>query len=91
MRYNHTMEEAQKNREGVTLSTMHCSKGLEWKQVFLIDCVDGICPYEKAESDAAKEEERRLFYVAMTRAKENLYLCTYEEKGRDKVKPSPFL
>lgn len=91
VRYNHTMEEAQKNREGVTLSTMHCSKGLEWKQVFLIDCVDGICPYEKAESDAAKEEERRLFYVAMTRAKENLYLCTYEEKGRDKVKPSPFL
>lgn len=91
LRYNHAIDEAQKSREGVTLSTMHCSKGLEWKHVFIIDCVDGVCPFQKAEGLQAQEEERRLFYVAMTRAKENLYLCNYEEKGKDQMKPSPYL
>lgn len=91
LKYNKVMDEAQKKQEGVMLSTMHSSKGLEWKNVFLIDCVDGICPYEKAKDESALEEERRLFYVAMTRAKECLYLCNYSEKGNSKVKPSPYI
>lgn len=91
MGYNKALEDAQKNKTGVALSTMHCSKGLEWKHVFIIDCVDGVCPFQKAETEADIEEERRLFYVAMTRAKENLYIYAYQEKGRNKVKISPFV
>ena len=89
--YNKAIEDAQKNQTGVTLSTMHCSKGLEWKHVFIIDCVEGITPFEKAQTIAAVEEERRLFYVAMTRAKEHLYLCTYSERAKKQVKRSRFL
>lgn len=91
LQYNKALEAAQKNKSGVVLSTMHCSKGLEWKHVFIIDCVDEICPYIKAKDAAAIEEERRLFYVAMTRAKEYLYLYFYEENNGKRVKPSPFL
>ena len=89
--YNKALEEAQKNKKGVILSTMHCSKGLEWKHVFIIDCVDGVCPFEKAEDELQMEEERRLFYVAMTRAKEYLYLYAYDHKGKKAVKLSPYL
>ena len=67
------------------------SEGLEWKHVFIIDCVEGICPFKKAKTDADFEEERRLFYVAMTRAKQYLYLCTYEQSGNKSVNPSPYL
>lgn len=91
VQYNKALEAAQNNKKGVVLSTMHCSKGLEWEHVFIIDAVDGVCPYVKAEDAAAIEEERRLFYVAMTRAKEHLYLYSYEENNGKKVNPSPFL
>lgn len=91
MGYNKAIEDAQKNKTGVALSTMHCSKGLEWKHVFIIDCVEGVTPFEKAQTAAAIEEERRLFYVAMTRAKEALYLCTYSERAKKQVKRSRFL
>jgi len=91
LKYNKALEAAQKNKSGIVLSTMHCSKGLEWKYVFIIDCVDEICPYIKAKDTAAIEEERRLFYVAMTRAKEHLYLYSYEENNGKRVKLSPFL
>ena len=90
-RYKRTLKEASKNKTGITLSTMHSSKGLEWKHVFIIDCVEGICPFKKAKTDADFEEERRLFYVAMTRAKQYLYLCTYEQSGNKSVNPSPYL
>lgn len=91
MLYNKALADAQKNKSGVTLSTMHCSKGLEWKHVFIIDCVEGICPFKKAKTETEIEEERRLFYVAMTRAKENLYLCSYQRDGRKDIRISPFL
>lgn len=91
LRYNRMIAEARNNKVGVRLSTMHGSKGLEWKHVFIIDCIDGMCPYVKAEGNAAIEEERRLFYVAMTRAKEHLYLCSYRENNGKSVKQSPFL
>jgi DNA helicase-2/ATP-dependent DNA helicase PcrA len=59
----------------VTLSSVHQAKGLEWKVIFVIWMCDGMFPSSRSlESDDAIEEERRLFYVAVTRAKDELYL-----------------
>jgi len=59
----------------LTLSTIHSAKGQEWRQVFVLSCVDGCIPADLATGSAAEiEEERRLLYVAMTRAKERLHL-----------------
>jgi DNA helicase-2/ATP-dependent DNA helicase PcrA len=61
--------------EMVTLSSVHQAKGLEWKVVFIIWMTDGMFPSSRSlESEEAIEEERRLFYVAVTRAKDELYL-----------------
>lgn len=60
--------------EAVNIYTMHSCKGLEFKAVFIMDVCEGIIPYNKAVLDNEIEEERRLMYVAMTRAKEKLYL-----------------
>lgn len=60
--------------EGVTLSSVHAAKGLEWDAVFLIGCSEGLMPISLAETDAAVEEEKRLLYVAVTRAREHLAL-----------------
>jgi DNA helicase-2/ATP-dependent DNA helicase PcrA len=60
----------------VTLSTIHQAKGLEWSAVFLIWCAEGMLPLARAlDDEGGVEEERRLFYVASTRAKDQLYLC----------------
>lgn len=75
-----------RDKSGVTLSTMHRSKGLEWRQVIIIDCNEGITPSGKNTEKSAIEEERRLFYVAVTRAKESLYLF-YIRPGRNGKKP----
>ena len=61
--------------ERVVLSTVHQAKGLEWKAVFMIWCAEGRFPNPKAVEEGALEEERRLFYVASTRAMDQLYLC----------------
>lgn len=68
------MKQQEKNRikKGVNLVTMHSSKGLEYDTVYIIDAVEGITPYKKAKSPAELEEERRMFYVAMTRARHEL-------------------
>ena len=68
----------------VTLMTMHRSKGLEYENVWIIGCEDGVCP----SAEAPIEEERRLFYVAMTRAKTVLH-CSYV-KNEESI-PSPFV
>ncbi|KJK42979.1 ATP-dependent DNA helicase [Lentzea aerocolonigenes] len=61
--------------EGVTLASLHASKGLEWDAVFLVGLVEGTMPIQYAEGDDAKiEEERRLLYVGVTRAREHLWL-----------------
>ncbi|GAB3872413.1 ATP-dependent DNA helicase UvrD2 [Kibdelosporangium lantanae] len=61
--------------EGVTLASLHSAKGLEWDAVFLIGLVDGTLPIQFADGDeAAIEEERRLFYVGVTRAREHLWI-----------------
>lgn len=58
------------------LSTIHQAKGLEWSVVFLIWCAEGMIPLNRAlKEPGGEEEERRLFYVAATRAKDQLYLC----------------
>jgi ATP-dependent DNA helicase UvrD/PcrA len=60
--------------EGVTLASLHAAKGLEWDAVFLVGLVEGTLPIQHADTDAAVEEERRLLYVGVTRAREHLYL-----------------
>jgi DNA helicase-2/ATP-dependent DNA helicase PcrA len=66
---------ANEDAEMVTLSSVHQAKGLEWKVVFVIWMSDGMFPSSRSlESDDAIEEERRLFYVAVTRARDELYL-----------------
>jgi len=70
-------EDGETGREGkVVLSTIHQAKGLEWRIVVILWCVDGMLPLARSlQEPAGEEEERRLFYVAVTRAKEELYLC----------------
>jgi DNA helicase-2/ATP-dependent DNA helicase PcrA len=60
--------------EGVTLTSMHAAKGLEWDAVFLPGLVEGLMPIVHARTSGALEEERRLLYVAVTRARQHLYL-----------------
>lgn len=79
----------QKDKNGVALMTMHAAKGLEFTAVFLPTLVEGIVPHEKGM--AAIEEERRLFYVAMTRAKERLCLSAMRKRHDKECKPSRFL
>lgn len=79
-------EQNKKNgeKEGVNLMTMHAAKGLEFDTVFVIEANEGSCPYKKAIADEEIEEERRLFYVAMTRAKRKLVISYVKEKnGKD--------
>ncbi len=77
--------------DGVTLSTMHASKGLEYQLVILIDANEGITPYRKAVLEADLEEERRMFYVAMTRAKSYLHIYSLKEQYGKKLTPSRFI
>jgi superfamily I DNA/RNA helicase len=68
--------------ERVTLSTIHAAKGLEFPVVFIVGCEDGLIPITRAGQGLAdREEERRLFYVALTRAREQLYI-TWSRKRR---------
>ena len=59
---------------GVPTDFLHAAKGLEFDTVFMIQCNEGVIPYKKAKLDAELEEERRMFYVAMTRAKRKLII-----------------
>ena len=81
----------------VNLMTIHASKGLEFPVVFICGCEDGIIPHARSleDSDGGVEEERRLFYVAITRARDKLFLscCQHRRKMQQTVEctPSPFL
>ncbi|WP_088224697.1 ATP-dependent helicase [Desulfosporosinus sp. FKB] len=92
-----TSSHKNKHKNAVTLSTIHSAKGLEWEQVYLIDLVEGIIPERetiKAEQGGKNElleEERRLFYVGMTRAKRQLTLCSMNYYHHKRVKASRFI
>jgi DNA helicase-2/ATP-dependent DNA helicase PcrA len=82
--------------DNLTLSTVHSAKGLEWDNVFIINLTDGRLPSSKSfESEADMDEEHRLFYVAMTRARNKLFLCypkAYADgKNVTYARPSRFL
>ncbi len=84
------------DEERVILSTIHQAKGLEWQVVFIIWCAEGRFPNPKAVEEGAIEEERRLFYVASTRAMDELYLCYPilafdRQAGHIIMRPSRFL
>lgn len=79
------------NESNVILSTIHGAKGLEFDTVFLIDIVDDEIPGSNNASDAELEEERRIFYVGMTRAKENLNIFAFKERNNTDYDISPFI
>ena len=71
--------------------TYHASKGLEFEKVYLPDCNEGIIPHKKSVLPEQIEEERRLFYVAMTRAREELHIMFVEGNREEKHMVSRFL
>ena len=77
--------------DGVHMLTMHGSKGLEYKIVLVMDACEGIIPYNKSILDEQIEEERRLFYVAMKRAKEKLYLLYPKQRYNKDTTRSRFI
>ena len=93
--YTEMLREKEKKKsldqEGVRLMTIHAAKGLEFDSVFLIEANEGSIPYRKAKTEGEIEEERRLFYVAMTRAKELLKICYVKTKNGKEVSPSRFV
>lgn len=80
-----------KNMDGINIMTMHGSKGLEFSTVFLVDVNEGITPHKKAILPENIEEERRLFYVAMTRAKDRLYIFSPKQRYNKDMLPSRFI
>lgn len=78
-------------KKGVAVETMHSSKGLEYEAVWILDANEGVIPYQKATLPEDIEEERRLFYVAMTRAKKELHIYYTRERYNKSVEPSRFV
>lgn len=97
--YGDTLEEMRqeqkkqqvKEEPGVSLMTMHASKGLEFPVVFVPTLNEDIVPYRKAVQEGNLEEERRMLYVAMTRVKTYLHLSFVKERFHKEAEPSPFL
>ena len=79
----------ERDKKGLKLMTMHSSKGLEFDCVYIMNVVEGCIPYRKAKTSAEIEEERRMLYVAMTRARHELYVYTPNEvSGKTKDRSS---
>jgi len=74
-----------------TLTTLHSAKGLEFDRVFIAGAVEDVLPYVRSKTEADIEEERRLFYVGVTRARHELYISTIKSRYEKKVEPSRFL
>jgi len=92
---DNTREEKENNINSVKLLTIHAAKGLEFNTVFLVGAEKGMHPHFKAETDADIEEERRIFYVAVTRAQKSLFITYPKQKvyRGDKITvfPSEFI
>ena len=84
-------ESEREDSDCVTLATLHAAKGLEFTEVFLLNVNEGMIPYQRAVMEAEIEEERRLFYVGMTRAKKKLHLFWVKERYSRSMQPSRFL
>ena len=89
--HNENAEKMHLEEDAVHIVTMHAPKGLEWKVVVIQDVNEGIIPHKKAVSEEEIEEERRMFYVAMTRAREQLFLFYIKEKAGGNLLPSRFI
>lgn len=76
-------EKGDDKTDAVRLMTLHSSKGLEFERVWIVGCQQGVCPSEKSKQEGLLEEERRLFYVGMTRAKHDLHLSYVIDKKTD--------
>lgn len=86
-----TLAEGEQGQARVTLSTIHRSKGLEWRQVF-VSATAGTFPHARSIGTAQEKEEQRLFYVAVTRAKDRCVLTWSRRDGRGRpAGPSPYL
>lgn len=87
------LKNASSSKSNISISTIHSAKGLEYDDVFIIDLIDGEFPQKSVLNsfdEKLLEEERRLFYVAMTRARKRLFLFTIKERNNLPVKPSIF-
>ena len=87
------LKNASSSKSNISISTIHSSKGLEYDNVFIIDLIDGEFPQKSilnSFDEKLSEEERRLFYVAMTRARKRLFLYTIKERNNLPVEPSIF-
>ncbi len=71
--------------------TLHSAKGLEYENVYLIDVNEGVMPYKKAVLEPDIEEERRMFYVGMTRAKRKLHLYAVKQLNNREAEVSLFI
>lgn len=92
--YTKELKEQKTGREkqgGIAVSTMHSAKGLEYQVVYILDANEGITPYKKAAGKADLEEERRLFYVAATRAKQMLHVYWTKEHYNKELPVSRFV
>lgn len=94
--YTKELEEVHRRQQeeqtdSVALVTLHSAKGLEYENVYLIDVNEGIMPYKKAALDADIEEERRMFYVGMTRAKKTLHLFSVKQLNQKETDISRFI
>ena len=81
----------QDGQKGVTVSTLHGVKGMEYDTVYILDVNEGVIPYHKAVLEADLEEERRMLYVGMTRARKELHLYAVKERYEKKMEISRFL
>ncbi|MFT4451788.1 ATP-dependent helicase [Parvimonas sp. G1425] len=87
------LKNASSSKSNISISTIHSAKGLEYDNVFIMDLIDGEFPQKSilnSFDEKLLEEERRLFYVAMTRARKRLFLYTIKERNNLPVEPSIF-
>ena len=89
--FQEQVQKTKQEKHGITVTTMHSAKGLEYEVVFLIEANEGMTPYKKAVKPEEIEEERRMFYVAMTRAKHHLHIYDVKEYFNKELVPSRFL